>query len=252
MNVKFYVICEFSGPIRVFEGKHPYKYLYNIKIESHSTALRDIAACTTHNCLFVSDCVNKCIWIIDSEEKVEMWTTNVLCNPGSLSVTADGRLLMVNDHDNTIEIYKEQGSKPVLIAVPSKVRHLHHVVETKVGTFYISYGKDDYRLHNVYEITKKGFTKRSYCKKDGNKRLSHPRHLEVDSSDGFLFIADTGNNCIRILDENLSLFTTIPLDYQQEVKLNSPLRTYYDSDSRFLLIGQNTKRLRLVSIDKNI
>src|SRR6218665_2045075 len=100
---EIHILCKshtFSGPIviRVFQDRNLFRLLREIEVNEIKSP-RDIGSSEKEKCLYISDRAEKCVWKSTRENanqhKIIKWLTTDY-EPGTLSVSNDGQLLMVN------------------------------------------------------------------------------------------------------------------------------------------------------------
>jgi hypothetical protein len=161
-----------------------------------------------------------------------------------MSVTADGRLLMVGEDPLRLDIYGSDSRLVHSVDLPGDMCEPRHAVETTRNTFVISHGWVDSPLHRVCEVTGEGRLLRAFGGKSGtgDDQLDGPIHLAINMSNK-VYVADLSNNRVLMLDETLErskiVFTADKNDIDQ------PWCLCYVADSSSmdkLLVGQLSKR----------
>ena len=141
---KCYVIYSDEIDIDIFESEHPYRFKSSIEIaEAEPFELTDIASDPDNGCLYVSDSGKQLIWSSDVNKTVNNVKTfaDVDGIPGSLSVTARGRLLVTNELHSSLDMFDNNGflGRIETYFGPEK-DYVPHGVETINGTFIVCNG----------------------------------------------------------------------------------------------------------------
>lgn len=95
------------------------------------------------------------------------------------------------------------------VALPGTVQSIQHALETRRGTYVVSYGLKSPDAHKVIEVDATGRPLREYGSVGGVDRLDRPFHLCSDRNSRIL-VADHFNRRVLLLDSRLKL-QTIPL-----------------------------------------
>lgn len=209
---------------------------------------QDIASCTKNSCVYVTDSGLGCVWKVEVQPKMESreikisaWVAEV-GDPHTIAVISGGRVLMAQK-PNTLRIYRSDGTIFRSFEVRGNIREPQHAVRTPKGTFVISHGSKFDSEHRVCEVSAKGEILRQFGNKRGERdapstddssptmtlRLSHPRHLAIDTS-GRVLVTDRKNNRIIRLDKTMAMIETFPCPGAD----NTPVRLSCDV-GRFLI-----------------
>src|SRR6218665_1328542 len=125
--------------IRVLEDQSPFRLRRSMNIKQIIVPM-DIGSSEKLNCLYVSDSLGQCIWKITKEKgdeyKVMKWLTTSH-QPYTISVSIDGKLLMVNPYSPFLTIYGSNAAIVRSIQLPTDIERPIHAVETSIGTFII-------------------------------------------------------------------------------------------------------------------
>ena len=208
-----------------------------IPLVGATSNLNDIAAGIDCKCLYVVDQRGNTLWRVNvtSNGYVVDQFVNVT-SPTTLSVSVDGRVFVSSSMYNTLWIFSPQGTLLRTInMIPFKF--LQHVVERSTYSMIVSQA-ETYSI--VSEVEESGLMKTLHTygttvsgKEPGE--LNYPQHLALDrSGDGWLFVADSSNRRVVMLDAQFKLITTweMPIDNPHK-----PYRVSYDSASRFLYVN---------------
>jgi hypothetical protein len=228
-----------------------------------------LTSCVTNNCLYVSD------WDKDIVHKVELATGNKVSNwrvgdgPMGLSVNSACNLLVTCSAADKIQEYTSNGSLVREIRLQSSVANLfpHHAIQLTGGHLAVSYWnyKDkfvnsmfvgnrendvDYSNDDKYdvgEIDNQGRIVVS-CKNKLSPRsrlqFRSPTHLAFDRNNDCIFVVDSGNRQIVILDRSFSCLGEINLPI--DGVLNKPICLHFDESCGRLYVGENDNSRVLV------
>jgi len=112
------------------------------------------------NCLYITDKSTASVWKIafpSSENKVDRWLDSVAADPFTLSVTSDGRVVMVKrGSPSSLEIYHPDARLLLHLDLPTPILKPNHAVETSKGTLVVSYDGDVGVQGGICEITREG------------------------------------------------------------------------------------------------
>lgn len=228
-----YVLCYNPNSIMVSEDKAPFT-LREIETQQIRSPY-NIVASHPWNCLFVIDIGNHCIWKISADnETISLWISD-LVHVTAMSVTSDGRVLIINQDDessHSLEVYGPDAELTDRI-------YLHdlgvpfYAVQNSRGSFIVCHKMDadgdDVWL--ISELDADGMVMSSSSDED-EAHLSEPSHLFIDSNDR-LFVADRWGSRVVLFDSELNWNQTVLTEEQDGVQL--PLRIYYDDKEHQLI-----------------
>lgn len=251
----YYVIYNQNNCIDLFEAETPYKFQSRICIHNaHPCDLTDIASTEKYNCLYVSDRGKPCIWCISlSNHSVSKLDVEGI--PAALSATADGRLIVTNQFHNCLDVFDvavcdvksgDCSYRRIKTNFKQEEEYVPHAVETYKGTFIVCNGFVDYNAHQVCEMNQYKIT-RSFGSRNsgsGERELNQPWYLVLCEKENIVFVADSQNKRVKMLDCDLNLISTIQTDD------HIPIRMCYDKETRNLIIGSYNKGIRICKVDK--
>jgi len=194
----------------------------------------DIAACEQTSVVYVSDNA-ECVWRVSSNgEDVKrwlLWSLSDTFKPNKLSVTSS-RLLVTSLDANQLRQFDAVGDELRRVDLPGDMV-TRHAVESPSGTFIVSDGDTLLKQYPISEVNTGGQVLRQFS---GSRLLpvGRAKHVAVDSQ-GNIFVADSGNRRILLLNSELALRRVI-ID---ELQLNyeRPRRLCYTEQSGQLLVG---------------
>jgi len=222
-----YIVCEsFSAIIRFHATTR--ERLTDINV----TGLRepqDIAACEQTSQLYVTDSW-ECIWRVSSvgEDIQRCWTqsSSDTFQPWTLSVTS-ARLLVTSRDTNELMQLDAAGEQLRLVPLPDYMDP-RHAVESASGTFVVAHWNTELKQWQVSEVNTEGRVLRQF-----SGSLGWTLHIAIDSQ-GNIFIADTGNGRVLLLDASLTLRRVIIDEHQLNYV---PWRLCYNEQSAQLLVA---------------
>ena len=239
-----YVVIGWSSAIRRYNAT-THQRLADIVI----TGLRypwDIVACELTCQLYVADNWDGCVWRVSSDGvDMQRWLTTLALDtfrPYALSVTSS-RLLVTSGSDRQLRQFDAAGGDELRrVGLPDYMEP-HHAVESPTGTFIVGHRNpelyqyscchdithlDQYQSQ-VSEFSTEGQVLRQFCGPlGGNIRIA------VDSR-GNIFVADSGNRSILLLDAQLALRRVII--NKRQLNGRRPRRLCYTEQSGQLLIA---------------
>jgi len=241
-----YVVIGWSSAIRRYNAT-THQRLTDIVI----TGLRypwDIVACelTCQLYMYVADNWDGCVWRVSSDGvDMQRWLTTLASDtfrPFTLSVTSS-RLLVTSDSGRQLRQFDAaSGDELRRVDLPDYMEP-HHAVESPTGTFIVGHRNpelyqyscchdithlDQYQSQ-VSEFSTEGQVLRQFCGPlGGNIRIA------VDSR-GNIFVANSGNRSILLLDAQLALRRVII--NKRQLNGRRPEHLCYVDQSGQLLVG---------------
>lgn len=241
--------------IYVYEDRYPFGIQRKMKIKEIKYPV-DIGSDENKNCLYVSDFQEKCVWKVTgeiepgAEHMITKWvSTNY--EPHSLSVSNDGRLLVVDMYWSILHIYKSDAQHIRSIDLPRDIENTRHAVETSDGNFIIihqwvenvgegesgSSGREGKPNWTISEVTSDGKMIRSFNPSNKTQELLDPKHLSLDDDDR-VFVADNDNHGVVLFDSLLKWNRSIcPTNEVNEEIVQWPQRLCYDEGKKQLIVG---------------
>lgn len=223
---KVYVMYEASNRIHVYDISNPFYILEEFFVKELKSPY-DVAACSTSNCLYVSDLESLCIWkIAPSDRQATLWSS-VIGKPYTISVLSDGRVIIPRDgKPSSVEIYT---SDAVLIEVawlPEEIQHPMRVVETPTGSFIVLHRCINTSSVVLSVVAKNGNTVNRFTSGDKGVLLSDGCGLSImvdeDDIDDFAVVAtDCDNSKIIVFDSELKTLSFVNSDGTTDIDDNS-------------------------------
>jgi len=235
-----YIVCHWTSTILRFNAT-THQRLTDIVVKDLRSPL-DIVACertVRTSQLYVADW--NCVWRVSSDsEDIKRWlpkSPDDTFKPWRLSVTSTRLLVTIRDTHQLRE-FDSDGDELRRVQLPHDMEP-QHAVESPTGTFIVSrYNKQLWQKQRVYqgdvvEVNTGGEVLRQFS----GSRLSSlgaTPHVAIDSH-GNIFVVDSDNRRILLLDAHLSLRRVIIDDHQLNDKL--PSRLCYREQSGQLSVG---------------
>jgi tripartite motif-containing protein 71 len=204
-----------------------------------------LATCSTNNCLYVSDHNNNKIHKVSLSTYTVTTSWKVAAWPQGLSVNRSHNLLVACEYakKTKIEEYSTTGSR-VRKILDDNI--LCQAIELNDGTLAVT----RYRpVHGVCVMSVGGKVVRSYGSSSvgsGPGQMNNPRGLAVDKQ-GFIVVADNGNNRIIVLNPTLTDSRVLPLPVSPG--FSGPRGLWYDESRGRLYVGECSENGRLLVFD---
>ena len=227
-----YIVCWSSSTIMRFNAT-THQRLTDINVKDLRWPT-DIAACEQTSHVYVAD--KECVWRVssDCEDMKRCWTQTPpdTLGPHTLSVTSS-RLLVTSHFTKQLMQLDEAGDELRRVQLPEYMMYPYHAVESPSATFIVSHQNTQLNDQSqVSEVNTEGQVLRQFS----GSRLSplgKPYHIAIDSR-GNIFVADSGNHRILLLDAQLALRRFIIDEHQLN---NLPYRLCYNEQSGQLMVG---------------
>jgi len=221
-----YIVCQFSSTINRFHAT-THERLTDINVKDLSSPW-DIASCKQTSQLYVTDWL-VCIWRVSSSgEDIKRWWTKSPSDtfePNKLSVTSS-RVLVTSRDPNELMQLDAAGKELRRVPLPDYMRP-YHAVESPTGTFVVE--NTQLKQCHVSEVNTEGEVLRQF-----SRSVDYTPHIAIDSQ-GNIFVADSDNRLILLLDAHLELRRVIIDEHQLNYK--KPYCLCYNEQSGQLLIG---------------
>ena len=228
-----YVVCGASSTIRRFNAT-THQPLTEINVKDLSLP-RDIVVCERTSQLYVAE-FHECVWRVSSDgTDIKHWlpkSPDDTFKPDTLSVTST-RLLVTSWHTRQLRQFDADGDELRRVQPPDHMEP-RHAVESPTGTFIVSLYNKQLKQCQVVEVNTGGEVLRQFS---GSRlaSLGATLHIAVDSH-GNIFVADSVNRHILLLDDHLSLRRVIIDEHQLNYE-EPPWRLCYREDKGQLLVG---------------
>jgi len=223
-----YIICEKLSTIRRFDTT-THAQLTDINIPDLKDP-KDIAACKQTSQVYIAD--SECVWRMSSDgTAVERWLTTPIpsrqFSPHTLSVTAS-RLLVTSYAPNELMQFDTNGIEQRRVSL-LEGKAPYHAVESPAGKLVVVHSNVQQKEWQVSEVDTNDQVLPRF-----SKSLNWPCHIAVDSQ-GNVFVADTNNSRILLLDAQLVVFRVIIDKFLLNIK--NPRRLCYVKETGQLLVG---------------
>ena len=223
-----YIICRHSSAVRRF-STITHQRLSDIVVKGLREPW-DIAGCDVTSQIYIADNWD-CIWRVSSDgEDADHWLPNLpsdKISPWSLSLTSSRLLVTSLFPRQLIQFDAEVGDKLRCIPLPDYM-FPYHAVESPTGTFIVSHLNTQLNEDQISQVSTEGQVLRQF-----SGSVDWAQHVAVDSY-GNIFVADSGNSRVLLLDAQLALRRVIVDEHQ--LNHNKPRRLFYTEQSGQLLV----------------
>src|SRR6218665_1572331 len=229
-----YLVSKNSRLILAFDAEVPFRLSKRIPIPQVESP-RDLAACETHNCLYVVDECRKCLWKVTCTElTVSHWSSGI-GNPFKISVTRGGGVLIPREGKPcAIEVMRSDSSLEKKIELPDEIKDIMHALLSNSETLIILYGRNKGTNSRIMEISMEGCVLKTHCLiREVLSEISDPRHMTFCRGN-HLLVADCRNDRVIAFDSELQ-GNQILLS-KPEYNIRKPYRVCYIEDSKYLII----------------
>lgn len=237
LNDFIYIAHYEDNTIDAFRANYPFLKERNFRVEDLNPV--DMAGCKTSLKLFVSDSVNRCMWVIDSvtEKTVDRFLLPDI-TPSTISLI-DQRLLITTSDVNSLYLYDYssvcsdgfpnlKAAHKLVVKLPHDFSSIAHAVEPSNGSFVVSL--------------------RSYKgrRKDGTlirvDRSGFPEKNTYDTNSKYLFVSQLDDNYILAFRQSeKKLIALHPEHLTICLKLleieDSASRIHYAKEQGLLIVG---------------
>lgn len=211
--------------------------LTTIVVPHLSDDVRGLASCDTSKCLFAGDFENKSVCRVDlSSDETFSWRTDG--KPHGLSTNEAHNVLVTCPNRNAILEYTPRGLLVRKVDLPSDIAWAWHSIQLTNGNYLVCHGLAG-SLHRVCSVDPGGRIVASYGTESGSLtgRLRIPSQLAVDKN-GYVFVADSDNNRIVVLDPRLECSQDLPADTVTS-GIQGPCALYLDESRGRLYVGES-------------
>jgi hypothetical protein len=225
LHHQLFVICRQSDTVLAYRDDRPFERLEDV----HVSGLRDpwdVASCSTHSCLYVTDLEGGCIWRVTltpkssnqtapwSKSMTERWLDNV-DRPWTVSVTDDARVILVTG-TGLVLVIAPDGTQLCTVPLPAHIHIPLHAIELPDRTYLITHGLLEAQCHQVCQLRLIADTGSSEVVRtfggESNKqeclRLREPWYVAALGRETFC-LADSRNARLVLLDRELRLQTVV-------------------------------------------
>jgi len=225
-----YIICLESSAVRRF-STITHQRLSDIDVKGLREPW-DIAGCDITSQIYIADNGN-CIWRVSSDGvDAEHWLPKLpldKISPWTLSLTSSRLLVtsILSHRHQLIQFDAPGGDKLRCIPLPDYM-FPYHAVESPTRTFILSHFNSQLNKDQISQVSTEGQVLRQF-----SGSVDCAQHIAVDSY-GNIFVADSGNGRVLLLDAQLSLRRVIVNEHQ--LNYNKPRRLCYREQSGRLLV----------------
>jgi len=223
-----YIICRHSSAVRRF-STITHQRLSDIVVKGLREPW-DIAGCDVTSQIYIADNWD-CIWRVSPDgEDADHWLPNLpsdKISPWSLSLTSSRLLVTSLFPRQLIQFDAPGGDKLRCIPLPDYM-FPYHAVESPTGTFILSHLNTQLNEDQISQVSTEGQLLRQF-----SGSVDWAQHVAVDSY-GNIFVADSGNSRVLLLDAQLALRRVIVDEHQ--LNHNKPRHLCYREQSGRLLV----------------
>jgi len=227
-----YIVCYNSSAISRFNAT-THEQLEVITVKDLRSPC-DIVACEITSQLYVAD-FRDCVWRVSPDgADIKRWLPKSPTDTfeiRSMSVRS-GRLLLMLDGANEVMQFDADGKELRRVQLPDKMEPLH-AVESPTGTFIVKHCTRQLNQCKVSEVDTGGRVLRQFTVSTMEPIGYFGHHVAVDSH-GNVFVFDTMNYRVLVLDDRLSLRRVIIDEHQ--LNYEWPQQLCYVEQSGQLLV----------------
>lgn len=243
---QLFVIRSDSNPLAVYDTS-TFELIANIAVPGASGYMFGITTCLTENCLYVCDHQNEKVHRLNvslapgSNTSTTSWS--VASRPNGVSIGKGHNVLVA--HARRIQEYRPSGS---FVREIIDSNWLWHAVEHLNETIAVSRRGP---VHGVFLMSVDGQILRSYGNAtpgSGKGQMNKPLTMAVDKQ-GFILVAEHGNNRILVLEPTLSDARPLPLPTHLTGQINGPMGLWLDEFSGRLYVGEQKSPYRVLVYD---
>jgi len=203
-------------------------------IVAGAMSFRGLAACEFNQCLYASaqnNRIHKVSPVANSMERI-IWLLSADL-PSGVTVNNAHNLLVACYCSRKVQEYTTDGAMVREINLHPDITNPTHVVQLPGGEFgVISHGSLFSPHHRYCVVGSDG----KIVKSTGSEQMSYPRGLAVSKDGSKVFVADSGNN--RILLLNSKTLSTEQLPAAFNVGFKQPHFIHFDSSAGVIYAGE--------------
>jgi hypothetical protein len=188
----------------------------------------DMTSCRRFHCLYITDDTNWLVHKIENRKVVGKWSVGA--NPEGLSINCAHNVLVTCYDKGTVKEFTTYGNFVREINLQRDIVHPWHTVELAHERYVVCHGNEDDPLHRVCIVDASGTILKAFGGWPGSDRssLNVPTRLAVN---GFIFVADTGNDRVVLLNPSLVFVRAVAWD------LDELSRLWFDEQTGLLYTG---------------
>jgi hypothetical protein len=240
-NRLFMVRSPSRKQIQVFDTNE-FKLQQALEVKDLSNDLWDysgLTSCVTNNCLYVSDTFKKTVYKVELSGNNQVFGWQVDGWPCGLSINTACNLLTVCCCTNKILEYTTTGSlvRKIRLKPNDVILFPHHAMQLNDDHFVVCC------WHDILEIDRGGRVVVSYKNQlhsSSQRKFSFQYNLDlaVDENNEFIFVADTSNNRIMIVNRSVNCCAHKFNVMSVGDKLKLPSCLHFDTSQNRLFVGQ--------------
>lgn len=210
---------------------------------------QDMASCEKFSCLYVTDSYDDSVYRIERtaaslQGKSSKWS--LADQPLGVSVSCKTANVFVTClYAQKLYEFSPSGDVVQCIVLHPDISHPHHALQVSSGKIVLSHGfwSTD-PLHRICVVDSHGRSSMQYGHEPGSatEQLNQPVHLAT-CKNGFIFVADSENCRIQLLDSSLCSNLISITDLSRQMK--SPHRICLDGRHGLLYAAENTLQNRI-------
>lgn len=225
----------------VFEDRMDFRFIREIRLYEVGNP-GDIVYSNESKCVYISDYEMQCIWRMTTtgEHRLTKWLTNVT-NPNTLWLSNEGNLLVLKDDEPFSQLYTYSLSANLIgsLELPQEIKKPRHVVQTLDGNFIILHRQNNASSGPwvISQLTSDGQLINRFIPRNQYEKLSEPFHLSLDSENYRLFVADSDNSRVILMDSSTLTWSKV-LICGGIRGVYQPWRMFYDASKKHLFVSQ--------------
>ena len=243
MKNVIYVLGKDTKLIFAFDADVPFRMSDIIPIPQVASP-RDLAACETHNFLYVVDEGGKYVWKISCTNfKVERWLSGI-GDPFKISITKGGGVLIPRTGKLcAIEVMRSDAKLEKRIKLPDEIKDIEHALQSPSETLIISYGRNKSKNSGIMEISMDGVILKTHSlMREALSEMMDPRHMTLCRGNTVL-VADCRNDRVIAFDGQLQAKQVL------QNNILRPDRVCYIEDRKYLIVVHCVRRFQYYNAD---
>jgi len=245
LGEKVYVVHSLASCIDEYNHVD-FRLLNSLMIAGMSNP-QDMASCEKFSCLYVTDSYDDSVYRIEKTAglcKSRKWS--MADQPLGVSVSCKTANVFVTClYAQKLYEFNSSGDVVQCIVLHPDISNPHHALQVPNGKIILSHGfwSTD-PLHRICVVDSQGRSSLQYGHEPGSVTglLNQPVHLAT-CKNGFIFVADSGNCRIEVLDSSLCSYLISVMDSPGQMK--SPHRICLDAHRGLLYAAENTLQNRI-------
>jgi len=231
-----------SAQVEVYDAR-TFAFQRLVQVPELGENVYGLAACTHHNCLYVSDYDNNSVHRAGLSGRNVATKWFVASKPSGVSVNKEHNVVVACSGANKLIEYTTYGAPLREINLQACVLSPYHAVQLSTGNYMVS--QNIYSAVSVVGVSLDGKVVRSdYVADVGGAKLS----LSV-TKNGDILVADTNNDRILSINSSLSSAEQLALPEPSDGRLQRPFGLYLDKSRSRLYVGEGRGKYRVLVFD---